>query len=115
MCEVGPSTSSEVQHGPQVAQDLASRASEVGMARFEERLSFLKQVREIWRVGGNATLQVLEDGEPTKQQPHQSTGTEQPLKAEQVGAASNLFTMEKASLFPMQSEQVHRICRSPNL
>ena len=49
-----------------VVQDLAALASEVGMAEFEERLYiFLKQVRKVWRAGGNTTLQVLEDDKST--------------------------------------------------
>ena len=49
-----------------MAQDLATLAAEVGMAEFKERLSFLKQVREVWRTGGSATLQVLEEEKSTK-------------------------------------------------
>lgn len=54
-----------------VVQDLAALAFELGMAEFKERLSFLNQVRDVWRAGGNDRLQILEDDEPTEQQPQQ--------------------------------------------
>ena len=80
-----------------VVQDLAALASEVGMAEFKERLSFLKQVREIWRAGGNATLQVLEDDKSTstEQQPHQpGSVTEQPFTPEQMGTTIKMLEKE---------------------
>lgn len=99
-----------------VVQDLATLASEVGMAEFKERLSFLKQVREVWRAGGSTTLQVLEDGESTEQQPDQPCLTmEQPFTLEQVATTSKQLLEKEPlscagetshSLVPKQSEQV---------
>lgn len=40
-----------------VSQELASLASEVGMVEFEEKLSILRELRDIWAAGGKATIQ----------------------------------------------------------
>ena len=99
-----------------VVQDLATLASEVGMAEFKEKLTFLKQVRELWRAGGSATLQVLEDGESTGQQRGQPCLiTEQPFTLEQVATTSKQLSEKEPlscaeetshSLVPKQSQQV---------
>jgi hypothetical protein len=102
-----------------VAQDLATLASEVGMAEFEDRLSFLKQVREQWKAGESTTLQALEDGESTctEQQPDQPRLTsEQSFTSEQVATSSKqllgqetepLSCAGKTPYFvPKQSDQV---------
>ena len=99
-----------------VVRDLATLASEVGMAEFKERLSFLKQVREVWRAGGNATLQVLGDDESTEQQPDQPCSTtEQPFTPEQMSTTSKQLLEKKplscagetSHLAPKQSDQVY--------
>ena len=95
-----------------VVQDLATLASEVGMAEFEERLSILNQVREVWRAGRNATLQVLDDDGSTEKQPDQPCLTaEQPLTSEQMATTSKQLEKEPLScagktLAPKQSDQV---------
>lgn len=46
-----------------LAQELASLASEVGMAEFKNRFGLLKRLRDVWTEGKRAivTLQVIED------------------------------------------------------
>lgn len=39
-----------------VARELSSLASEVGMSEFEERLSLLKEIRNLWANGKKVTM-----------------------------------------------------------
>ena len=46
-----------------VAMELPPLAAEVGMLEFEERLSVLKQLRNIWSAGGKAIIHQMDLGQ----------------------------------------------------
>ncbi len=51
-----------------VAMELPPLASEVGMSEFDERLSLLKQLRNIWSVGGKAIVQQVDLGQESQEE-----------------------------------------------